>query len=71
VLGESKEQYEYAGMGAGGAIGIEVRLAGRVSALGEYKVTIARPEITLAHGTGRTTAVTHHVAAGVIIHLTR
>jgi hypothetical protein len=71
VLGESKAQYEYAGMGAGGAIGIEVRLHGRLSALGEYKVTLARPEVTLAHGTGRTTALTHHVTIGVIVNLTR
>jgi hypothetical protein len=71
VLGEAKAQYEYAGMGAGGAIGVEVRLRGRISALGEYKVTLARPEITLAHGTGRTTALTHHVTFGLIINVSR
>lgn len=71
VLGESREQYEYGGLGGDGAVGLEMRLNPRFSLITEYKVTIARPEITLAHGTGRTTTLTHHVTGGLVINLTR
>ena len=71
VLGETREQYEYAGFGALGAVGMDFRISHRLSVLAEYKLTVARPEITLAHGTGRTTALSHHVTGGVIINLTR
>ena len=71
VLGESRQQYQYAGFGALGAVGMDVQLTKRLSLLAEYKVTIARPEITLAHGTGGTTTLTHHMTGGIIINLTR
>jgi len=71
VLGESRDGFEYGGLAALGGIGTDVRINGRLSLLAEYKVTIARPEITLAHGTGRTTAFTHHVTGGLLVNLSR
>ena len=62
----TQEQYEYAGMGAHGAAGLDVRIRGRFSALIEYKLTIARPEISIPlGGTGRTTAISHQIALGL------
>ena len=72
ILGVSKEQYEYAGLGAHVAIGLTARLKGRLSLVGEYKLTYAKPRITTAlNGTGQTTALTHHVAVGFAFGLTR
>jgi len=72
VLGASREQYEYAGPGAHAAVGLDVRLKGRLSLVGEYKVTYARPTITTANnGTGRTTTLSHHVAVGFAFGLSR
>lgn len=72
ILGESLEQYEYAGPGAHAAVGLDVRLKGRLSLVSEYKLTYARPTITTAHnGTGRTTALSHHLAVGFAFGLSR
>ncbi|MEZ5319357.1 MAG: hypothetical protein R2752_18295 [Vicinamibacterales bacterium] len=71
VLGVNAEQYEYAGMGAHAAAGVDIALRGPLSAVAEYKLTWARPEITLAEGTGRTTTVTHQFAFGLAVGLTR
>ena len=45
VLGESREQYEYGGMAFGAGVGVSIHLVGPISALTEYKVTFARPEV--------------------------
>ena len=72
IFGESREQYEYAGLGAHAAVGFDVRLKGRLSLVGEYKVTYAKPTISTAHnGTGRTTTLSHHVAVGFAFGLSR
>ena len=72
ILDVTQEQYEYAGLGAHAAIGLTARIKGRLSLVGEYKVTYAKPRITTAHnGTGQTTALTHHVAFGLAFGLTR
>jgi hypothetical protein len=71
VLGVNAEQYEYAGLGVHASAGVDVRLAGVLSAVAEYKLTWARPEITLAAGTGRTTALTHQIAFGLAVGLAR
>jgi hypothetical protein len=47
---------QWAGLGVHGAAGLNIRLAGPVSALAEYKLTYAKPEITIGGGTGRMTA---------------
>ena len=71
VAGRSQEQYEYAGVGAHAAAGLDLKLRGRTSALIEYKITIAKPEIDLASGTGRMTAITHQVAVGFAFGIAR
>ncbi len=72
ILNVMKEQYEYGGLGAHAAIGLTARLKGRLSLVGEYKLTYAKPRITTAHnGTGQTTALTQHVAVGFAFGLTR
>lgn len=72
ILGAAREQYEYAGPGAHAAVGLDVRLKGRLSLVSEYKLTYAKPQITTAHnGTGRTTAMSHHVAVGFAFGLSR
>jgi lipid A oxidase len=72
IFGAAQEQYEYAGLGAHAAIGIDVRLKGRLSLLSEYKLTYARPTISTANnGTGRTTTLSHHVAVGLAFGLSR
>jgi hypothetical protein len=72
ILGVSREQYEYAGLGAHLAAGFDVRLKGRLSLITEYKLTYARPTISTAHnGTGQTTTLSHHVALGFAFGLSR
>lgn len=71
VLGESQEQYEYGSLAFGGGAGVNYRFGGRFVATLDYKLTIARPEITLAHGTGETSTLTNHVMAGILIRLTK
>jgi hypothetical protein len=72
VFGEPREQYEYAGLGAHAAVGFDIRLKGRLSLISEYKLTYARPTISTAHnGTGRTTAMSHHLAVGFAFGLSR
>jgi hypothetical protein len=66
VLGAAVDRYELAGVGVQGAGGASYRVAGSWSLLGEYRFAFARPSITVgANGTGRMTAATHQVAAGV------
>jgi hypothetical protein len=67
----SREQYELAGFGGHFSAGVDVRLRGRLSVMAEYKLTASRPEISVADGTGRVRAVSHHVAAGLAYGLTR
>lgn len=71
IAGEAREEYEYGGLGVHAAAGVELRLHQRLSTLVEYKLTFARPEITIAGGTGHTSALTHHVAFGLAFGLSR
>lgn len=72
VRDASLERYEYAGLGAHAALGLDVRLKGRLSLLTEYKLTYARPRITTANnGHGQTTTLSHHIAIGVAFGLSR
>jgi len=60
--------YQFAGIGAQAAAGLEVRLNGWLAALAEYKFTHARPELNLgAEGHGRMTAASHNVVFGVTV----
>ena len=71
IGGETAEQYEVAGLGFQVAGGVDVRVYRRLSAILEYKFGHASPEITIAHGTGRTTANLHQVAFGLAVGLAR
>jgi len=65
--GLNVQGYQFAGVGAQAAAGLEVRLNGWLSALTEYKFTHARPELNLGAGHGRMTADTHNLVFGVAI----
>jgi hypothetical protein len=65
IDGEAREQYEAGGLGAHISAGVDVRAWRSISAALEYKFTLARPEIEVAHGTGHTTAATHQVVIGL------
>lgn len=71
VLNQSQQQYEWAGAGVNGSAGLDLRLHRHVSAMIEYAITYARPQISLAGGTGRTTALTQQVAVGLAFGLSR
>jgi hypothetical protein len=71
VLNVSRQQYEWAGAGVHGAAGLDVRMGLKLSAVIEYKITYARPEISIPNGIGRATALTHQVAAGLAFGLSR
>lgn len=71
VSGRSQEQYEVAGLGGHAAAGATIGVWRTLAALVEYKLTYARPEITIAGGTGRTSTLTHHLAAGFSLGLGR
>jgi opacity protein-like surface antigen len=71
VGGTFVEGYEWAGLGSQFAGGLDVRLVGRLSGTLEYRFSHARPEITIANGTGRTTANAHQITFGVAYGLAR
>ena len=71
VGNEAREQYEIAGAGVHLSGGVDVKLAGRLSAMAEYKLTLAHPTISIAGGTGRVRATTHQVAFGLAFGLSR
>lgn len=65
IGGESGEGYQRGGPGAQAAGGAAVRLASRVHALAEYKVSWARESVEVPGGRARATLWTHHLALGV------
>jgi hypothetical protein len=67
----NREQYEYAGPGVHGSTGLDIGVTSWLSVQADYKVTAARPEISIDAGTGRTTSVSHHVTAGFTFGSTR
>jgi len=71
VLGQVRHEYQFAGFGAQGAAGLQIALPYRLSVVTEYKLTFARPKISLADGDGWMSAVTHHFVAGIAIGLTK
>ncbi len=71
VGGTFVEGYEWAGIGTQFAGGIDVRLAGWLSGELEYRFSHASPEITIAEGTGHTTANAHQVTFGLAFGLAR
>jgi hypothetical protein len=71
IAGQMAEQYEVAGVGYQLAGGVDVRVYRRLSAIVDYKFGHASPEITIADGTGQTTANLHQVAFGVAVGFAR
>jgi opacity protein-like surface antigen len=71
VLAGSVDKYESGGFGFHAAAGLDVQLNGRLSFVVEYKFTRASPEISVAGGTGQTTASSHHVAFGLAFGMSR
>lgn len=71
VDGQSKQQYEWAGAAWHVAIGLSAHLTRLLAAVADYKLTFAKPRITIADGTGRTTALTHQVAVGLAFGMPR
>lgn len=71
VLGKVKHDYDYAGFGAQGAVGLQIQLPYRLSVVTEYKFTYARPKVDLDEGTGWMPAATHHFVAGMAVGLTK
>jgi lipid A oxidase len=71
VFGVSQEQYEWAGLGAQTAAGLDVHVAGRLSATFEYKLSYARPTISIAGGTGQMSALTQQGIVGFGVALGR
>ena len=69
--GEAREEYDYGGFGMHAAAGVEIRVYRMIAAAVDYKLTFARPEIDIAGGSGRTTALTHHLAIGLAFRLSR
>jgi hypothetical protein len=67
----NRQQYEYAGPGLHAAGGVAVRVNDWFTPFIEYKLTAARPTISVPAGTGRTTSVSHHGAIGFTIGRTR
>ncbi len=66
--GLNVQGYQFAGIGAQAALGLEVRLTRWLSAMTEYKFTHTRTELDLtAGGRGRMTAATHNLAMGITI----
>lgn len=67
--GVTLERYEWGAFGIEGAAGTEVRLGGPVYILGEYKLTRTVQNVAIARGSARTPLVTHHLVAGLAVHL--
>ena len=65
VDGESVEGYELAGPGGDAGANFKVRVRGRLSAISEYKVTLAKPRIRVTDGHGQMTALTQSVTMGI------
>jgi hypothetical protein len=69
--GVEQQQYEFGGLGAHAAAGLDLRIRHRLSAVFEYKFTFARPEIGVTGGSGRTSAATHQLGFGLAFGLSR
>jgi len=71
VFGVSQEQYDWAGVGVQTAAALDLHVAGRLSAVFEYKLSYARPTISIPSGTGRMSALTHQGTVGFGLALGR
>lgn len=60
-----REQYEGGGLGVQAAGGLEVALWQGLAAVGEYKLTWAKPTVEIAGGQATIPSRSHHLAMGV------
>ena len=65
INGEAYERYEWGAFSMQGAAGVELRLAGPLYVLSEYKLSRTVQEVTVAGGSASTPLVTHHLVAGL------
>jgi hypothetical protein len=71
VLGQAREGYEFAGLGVEGAAGLAMKLSHLLTLVADYKVSEARPRITVVSGTAQTRALTQQVAIGLAVGFAR
>jgi len=71
VLGAVRHEYQYGGLAAQAAAGVQVQLPYRLSVVTEYKFTYARPKVALAEGDGWMHTLTHHFVAGMAVSITK
>ena len=65
IGGVTREQYEYGGIGAQAAAGIELAVWRGLHAIGEYKFTGTSAKISVDGGEAVIPARSHHIVAGV------
>jgi hypothetical protein len=71
VLGRSQERYEFTGLGVEGSAGLAMKLSHLLSLIADYKVSEARPRITVVSGTAQMHALTQQVAIGLAVGFAR
>ena len=71
VLGQSQERYEFTGLGVEGSAGLAMKLSHLLSLIADYKVSEARPRITVVSGMAQTRALTQQVAIGLAVGFAR
>lgn len=64
IRGESRDRYELGALGWQVSAGVEVRVAGGLHALVDYKFTRTRQAVGVVGGTAHALARTHHVVFG-------
>jgi hypothetical protein len=67
VLDQARERYEFTGLGVEGAAGLAMKLTRLLSLVADYKVSEARPRISVVAGTAQTRALTQQVAIGLAV----
>ena len=69
IGGRRFEGYEWGSPSLQIAAGVEIRMIGTVSLVGEYKLTHTLQEVTIVDGAARTPLTTHHFVAGAAVRL--
>ena len=69
IGGRRFEGYEWGSPSLQIAAGVEMRVIGTVSLVGEYKLTRTVQEVTIVDGTARTPLTTHHFVGGAALRL--
>lgn len=69
IRGRTLELYEWGSFSIQAAASVEIRLAKPLYLSGEYKLTHTVQDVTVVDGSARTPLTSHHVVAGVVVHL--